>query len=70
MVDPSSAELRALEHAGACGGQFIDECRVTDMAAWNERQWHGFIRAICAGYVDSLLAQQVEANEAATKVKT
>ncbi len=68
MIDPNPIELAAMRQAGARAGDYIDSLGRTDMAGWSEPEWTAFIAAICGGYVDALIYQQLAANEAAGKV--
>ncbi len=69
MTDPNEHEKRAIMDAGEQAGQYIEHIGQTDMRAWTEDQWNGFIAAVCGGYVDSLLRQQVEILQATAKLK-
>lgn len=68
MIDPNPIELAAMRQAGDRAGDYIDSLGRTDMAAWSKPEWAAFIAAICGGYVDALIDQQLAASEAARKV--
>lgn len=69
MVDPSEHEIAAMRAAGVTAGDYIDALGRTDMATWSPAEWHGFVEAICSGYVDSLISQQIAVNTAVAKVQ-
>ncbi|WP_270935603.1 DUF6511 domain-containing protein [Falsiroseomonas oryzae] len=69
MVDPNEQEAAAMRAAGDIAGQYIDAVGRTDMATWSEQDWRGFIEAICGGYVDALVEQQIAINAALAKVQ-
>lgn len=69
VIDASAVELRAMAAAGERGGEFIEALHKTDMAAWSEKEWCGFIGTICGGYVDALIRAQIDATEALSRVR-
>jgi hypothetical protein len=70
MTDANEAELAAMKMASERGGEMIESLGQTDMALWTVDQWHGFIEAVCGGYVESLMAQQAEVAAALAKIST
>jgi hypothetical protein len=69
MVDPTEQEVAAMRAAGEIAGQYIEAVGRTDMAAWSDTAWRGFIEAICGAYVDALIEQQIAVNAAVAKVQ-
>lgn len=67
MTDPNAAEIAAMQHAGAMGGEYLESLGRTDLATLTPEEWHTFIAAVCGGYVDSLLRQHAEVQEAVNK---
>ena len=56
MIDPTDAELEAREHAGAMGGEYLDQLGKTDLAVLTLEEWGTFVAAVCDGYTEKLLA--------------
>lgn len=56
MIDPTQHELEAMEHAGAMGGEYLEQLGKTDLAALSFEEWSTFIDAVCTGYVEKLSA--------------
>lgn len=54
MNDPDENEIAALEHAGAMGGEYLDEIGETDLAKLTVEQWMTLVEAIVTGYQDRL----------------
>ena len=69
MIDANEAELRAMDAASDAAGEFIEATGQTDMARWQPDTWQRFIAAVCGGYVESIIGQQVTVNAAAEKVR-
>jgi len=69
MIDANAAELRAMDAASDAAGEFIEKTGQTDMARWQPDTWQSFIATVCGGYVNSIITQQVEVNDAAGKVR-
>lgn len=69
MEDPNFAELAAMEAASIAAGDLIESYGRTDMAQWKNEEWSRFIATVCGAYVDALISQQIDANEAVAKVR-
>jgi hypothetical protein len=70
VTDPNEHEIAAMATASDRGGEYIDALRKTDMAQWTAEEWHGFVEAVCGGYVDALVQRQASAMEALSRVQT
>lgn len=68
MIDPTDLELAAMDEAGNLGGEYLDEIKKTDLSSLTLEEWQTFIRVVCGGYVDSVVAMTEKANNAMKKV--
>ena len=55
MIDPSDTEAEAMAHAGAMGGEYLDQLGKTDLAVLTPDEWRTFVAAVCGGYTEKLL---------------
>jgi hypothetical protein len=55
MIDPTDAEVEAREHAGAMGGEYLDQLGKTDLAVLTLEEWRTFVGAVCGGFTEKLL---------------
>ena len=69
MIDPSDAELEAIEHAGAMGGEYLDQLGKTDLAAFTPDEWWTFVGAVCGGYTEKLLEVAERHNRIAQRAR-
>lgn len=59
VIDPNQHEIAALEHAGCCGGEYLESIGKTDLAALDVDEWSQFVDCVVTGYQDKL--QQIMA---------
>ena len=69
MIDPSDAELEAMAHAGAMGGEYLDQLGRTDLAVLTLEEWHTFVAAVCGGYTEKLLEVAERHNRIAQRAR-
>jgi hypothetical protein len=54
VIDPTEHEIAALLEASQPAGEYIEALGRTDMAAWSNDEWMGFIECVVTGYTDAL----------------
>lgn len=54
MIDPTDIEQRAMDHAGAQAGEYLDALGKTDLAKMSAEEWATLINVVCSGYVEHL----------------
>ncbi|GAB5501174.1 MAG: hypothetical protein PsegKO_34850 [Pseudohongiellaceae bacterium] len=54
MIDPTPNEQAALTHAGAMGGEMLEEIGETYLAKLSLEQWEGFLGCIVGAYLTRL----------------
>lgn len=54
MVDPTDAEIAAMQAAGDSGGAFLDSIQKTDLAALSPDEWMTFVESVCTGFVERM----------------
>jgi hypothetical protein len=55
MIDPTEHEIAAIEAASEPAGNYIEQwIGKTDMAAWTQDEWLGFLECVVTAYVDAM----------------
>lgn len=54
MIDPTPNEIAALEHAGAMGGEYLENIGCTDLAKLSPQEYATLIETIVTAYGDKL----------------
>lgn len=54
MIDPTKAEIAAMEQASNMAGEYIEHLGKTDMAQFNEEEWMTLVEVICGAFTDEL----------------
>lgn len=54
MVDPTEAEIEAMQAGGNAGGAFLDSIQKTDLAALTPDEWMTFVESVCTGFVERM----------------
>jgi len=54
VVDPSEAEITAMQAASDTGGQYLDSLGKTDLATLTPDEWMTFIESVCTGFVEAM----------------
>jgi len=65
MIDPTEAEIAAMQAASAPAGEYIESLGKTDMAKFSEAEWMQFIEVIVTAYTDAMIAGQAPMSAAA-----
>ncbi len=54
MIDPTKAEIAAMEQASNMAGEYLDHLGKTDMAQFSEEEWMTLVEVICGAFTDEL----------------
>jgi hypothetical protein len=54
MVDPTEAEVAALQAAGRLAGEYMEYLKKMDVSTFTEAEWNTLIETVVTGYVEEM----------------
>ena len=63
MIDPSHNERAATVKGGQAGGRYLEQIGKTDLVAFSDAEWAGFVEHLVTGYCDHLRGLAADMSE-------